>query len=691
MGLRWAFLFALATPAFAPVAFAKPLVLDAKLHHLRVGAREWSDFPADAEGPGLVLTFRAQRNDAEWTLRLRQQDVKQTWKILLNGKELARLLADENDTIVYFAVPAGALVAGENTLAIEQVGKTPDDIRVGEIVLEDRPLKDTLSEAAVEITVVAGSKEKPLPIPCRITVVNDKGALMTTNAVTGGRIAVRPGVIYTADGKAKFGLPAGDYTVYAGRGFAYGIDSVKLSLRAGATERKTLTIRREVPLDGWASSDTHIHTLTHSGHGDCTAAERVITLAGEEIELPIITDHNKHVDLSGLADKLGVRTYFTPIVGNEVTTNVGHFNIFPVRADGAVPDHRGKDWASVFKEITARTGAKAIILNHPRDKHATFRPFGPEHHLALTGDNLDGWELKANAMEVVNSGAQQTDVMRLVHDWFGLLNRGLLITPVGASDSHDVSRFIVGQGRTYIRCKNDKPGSIDVPDAMKSFVEGRVMVSCGLLTEIIVNDKYGPGDLVPAKDEVEVAVPVLGPSWTTADRIELYANGQKIREEKIRDANKAGVKWSGAWTLPRFKHDVHLVAVASGPGTTELYWPIARPYQPMTPAVARRALGVSGAVWLDADSDGKRSSARNYAERLQDEAQGDWRRLVKALAAYDEAVCVQAAALLQGKSVSVSDDKVVEAARAAGKHVARAFDAYAEAWRDSQIARTPSK
>ena len=62
-------------------------------------------------------------------------------------------------------------------------------------------------------------------------------------------------------------------------------------------------------------------------------------------------------------------------------------------------------------------------------------------------------------MEVVNSGAQQTDVMRPFRDWFGLLNHGLALTPVGASDSHDVSRYIVGQGRTYIRCQSDQPGA----------------------------------------------------------------------------------------------------------------------------------------------------------------------------------------------------------------------------------------
>src|SRR5689334_1195710 len=103
---------------------AKETVHTAEMHHLRVGSvPEWSDFPEKPEGPSLSLTFRARRNDSERTLRLRQRDVKQTWKILLNGKELGRLLADENDAVLCLPVPPGALADGENGLTIEQVGR----------------------------------------------------------------------------------------------------------------------------------------------------------------------------------------------------------------------------------------------------------------------------------------------------------------------------------------------------------------------------------------------------------------------------------------------------------------------------------------------------------------------------------------------------------------------------------------
>src|SRR5262249_36372763 len=320
-------------------------------------------------------------------------------------------------------------------------------------VLDDRPQKAVLSEATLEIRVVErGDSGKSSPVPCRLTIADGRGALATTAAASGDQLAVRPGVIYTGNGRAKFGVPTGEYTIYAGRGFEYGIDSVRVAVKPGDVVRKTLSIRREVPTPGYVSCDTHIHTLTYSGHGDATLDERVLTLAGEDVELPVATEHNRQIDLQAAAVKHGVRQYFTPVVGNEVTTAVGHFNIFPVPAGDVVPDYKLKDWKPLTASIAERTGAKITILNHPRDLPRRLRPFGPEHHNAVTGENLDGWALLANAVEVVNSGAQQTDGMRLYRDWFGLLNRGILLTPVGASDSHDVSRFIVGQGRTYIRC-----------------------------------------------------------------------------------------------------------------------------------------------------------------------------------------------------------------------------------------------
>src|SRR6266542_4691036 len=100
---------------------AKERALEPRLRHLRVGAqREWSDFPEQADGESLTLTFQAVPNEREWTLRVRQLDVRQAWKVLLNAKEIGRLATDENDMAVAFRIPAGTVQAGENRLLIEQ-------------------------------------------------------------------------------------------------------------------------------------------------------------------------------------------------------------------------------------------------------------------------------------------------------------------------------------------------------------------------------------------------------------------------------------------------------------------------------------------------------------------------------------------------------------------------------------------
>ena len=537
-----------------PAVSAAPLTLEPGMRHLRIdGPREWSDFPEKPFAAALELAFDSQPNAAPWTLRLRQQDVKLAWNVTLNGVALGRLDIEGTDRTLYLDIPAGSLRRGRNVLRVEQDtsrGAIPDDIRVGEITLDDRPRDEVLGEATLEVTVRSADN----PSPARITIVNADGALQTVLAEPDSRLAIRSGAVYTATGKALVRLPTGRYTVHAGRGFEYSISTRRIALEPGATATLSLEIERQVPTSGWVASDTHIHTYTHSGHGDATLDERLVTLAAEGIELPIATDHNLHVDYEEDARRLGLRGLFTPVIGCEVTTPTAHFNVFPVAAADLPPaDHRSRDWRQTLSNIFATPGVKVAILNHARDLHSGVRPFDPSIFDAETGQALDGRTFAFNAMETINSGATQTDPLQLFHDWMALLRRGLRVTPVGSSDSHDVSRSIVGQGRTYIRADDSNPGAIDVEQAVYNFLQGRVMVSYGLLAELSVNDKYGPGETVPVLgDEVTVKVRVLGPDWAQADRILLYENGRVIREAPIAagDRSETGVLWSGGWVCP---------------------------------------------------------------------------------------------------------------------------------------------
>src|ERR1700730_4127877 len=304
---------------------AQKHILDSSMHHLRIGDQpEWSEFAGQAAEKELVIHFTSRPNTIEHTLYLRQYDVKQVWRIILNGHTLDSLIVDGNDMRTYFKISPGILRTGENSLSIEPATNIPDDIVVGEIVLEDRPVQDALSEAVVEIEVVDRKHNKLMP--SRLTITDSKGTLQTIGNKTDNQLAVRPGFVYSANGKASLRMPAGKYTIYAGRGFEYGIDSFKLNIQPGQQLRNTLSLAKEVPTKGWVSCDTHIHTLTNSGHGDATDEERALTIAGEGIELPVITEHNFISDFLIVAKRMRVDTFFTTVPGDEVTTAVGHFN-----------------------------------------------------------------------------------------------------------------------------------------------------------------------------------------------------------------------------------------------------------------------------------------------------------------------------------------------------------------------------
>lgn len=670
-------------------AAADDLVVTGRMHHLRSGmAREWAEFPERPEGTQLALEFRGKPNPAEQTLRLRHKDLKQPWHVLLNGNEIARLPFDEADMITHWTVPAGTLTDGRNELRIHSTGGASDDVLIGQVTLIDRRREDVLSDAAVEVSVLEAPRGRG--VPARITVADEHGTLVSLGNVSGPEHAVRPGVVYSRTGTVRLKLAAGRYVIHAGRGFEYSVASATVDLDRGADVARRLTIRREVDTTGWAAMDTHLHTGTFARHGDAGDDERMLTIAGEGIELPVSAEHNTRVDFGARARKAGVREFFTPVLGTEVTTpSIGHFNVFPIRADAGPVNHQAVDWIRLRDAIDASAAEPVIVLNHGRDAHGGFRPLGRARHVSVAGEDLDGWRLPANAMEVVNSGAVLSDGLSLPRDWMGLLNRGVRLTPVGSSDSHDVSRYIVGQGRTYVRLDDRDAGRIDLTRAIERVRSGQVMVSYGLLAEIDVDGK-GPGELIEAKRELGVRIRVKGPGWTRAQRVALYVNGQRLRDAEIRPGTRAGVKWDATWPLPRPAHDAHLVAIAEGPGIAAPYWPTAKPYQPSSIDFTPYVLGVSGAVFVDADGSGTFESAFDYARREVSAAGGEAMLLTK-LGSYDIAVAIQAASLLRARDPSAFDARIRAMIAAAPAHVAKGFTIYLDAWNESRAARGPRK
>ncbi|MCA9217510.1 MAG: hypothetical protein KDB27_30790, partial [Planctomycetales bacterium] len=244
-------------------------------------------------------------------------------------------------------------------------------------------------------------------------------------------------------------------------------------------------------------------------------------------------------------------------------------------------------------------------------------------------------------------------------------------------------------GRTYIRCDDRDLGNIDVRAAVDRFIAGRVSVSYGLLAELTVDDKYRPGDLARVGSRaVGVSVRVLGPDWVEADRIRLYSNGQLIRDEPITSLTdrESGVLWTGKWTIELPSHDVHLVAIASGPGVNGLYWKTAKPYQPTSPIWEPQVFSCTGAIWLDVDGDGRKTSAYDYAQQLFLANAGNVEQLLASLDKFDQAVATQAASLFQSSGRSWLDADVQKLLRKASPATQAGVQSYLNAWRANQLA-----
>jgi hypothetical protein len=576
-------------------------VLDGKSYHLRSGTTaEWEEFEGKSPHSNrLDIKFQAKRNRSDATLLIRQYNVKQEWPVLINDEKIGVLSLMEDSLTSTLRIPDGALKDGENTLSILP-SEDNDDIVISSVeLLPVAPAK--AFTAKVDVAVA----EENRPVPCRITVTDQHGALAALYVDPKEKAAARPGVVYTGDGSLQIALRPGRYTVFASRGPEYNVATQMVQVIEGKAVDLSLKLTREVPTPGMVSCDTHVHTFTHAKHGDATIHERMLTIAGEALELPISTEHNMLADFSAAAKAAGVQQYFTPILGCEVTTKRGHFNVFPIQPESRVPDFRIEHWPALMENIRATPGVQFVVLNHPRDTHAGFCPFAETNFNSRTGENLRGFEFGFDGLELINSGALRTDLMQVFHDWFALLNYGYKIVGVGASDTHDVSRFIIGQGRTYIVCDDKDPSGIDVAEAMANLRKGKALISLGLITKLKVQDRFEVGDLATGiGPQMDVKAEVWGPSWATADRIELFANGRRIADQAI-EPNARAQKYSISWTLPRPKTDAHLIAIASGPGVRSPHWAIPRPYQASSPKWTPRVLGATNPIWVDADGDGK--------------------------------------------------------------------------------------
>ena len=451
-------------------------------------------------------------------------------------------------------------------------------------------------------------------LPARLTFVGAGGPgadLFPNHDANPTELAVRKDMIYTLSGRGSVTVPIGSYTVIASHGLEYSIDSAEITIAEGKRARFEGRLVHEIDTTGWVSADFHLHTFTYSGHGDANLNERLISILGEGLEVAVATDHNHHTDYTPTIEALGQDGAILPIVGNEVSTPLGHFNVFPVDPQGTVFPRQLAHGPTLFAHVRShdsRVGVRTVIqVNHPRWGDIDY--FGQVDLDPISGatDSLNysrkfdsievlnensGWGYYEAGVDPIETGSSRHSVLE---DWFNLLDRGDEPAAVGNSDSHSVRKNIAGVPRNYVWVPSDSPSELEIKWVTEAVRRAQVIATTGPFVEMKI-DGRGPGSKVTATEgTVELAVRVQAASWIDVDRVIVVVNGDRVLEIPVPDV-RTPLRIETTRTLA-LGSDAWIVLLAEGDDSLA----------PVVPDKKRptRPLCIVNPIWVDAEGDGQ--------------------------------------------------------------------------------------
>ena len=473
-------------------------------------------------------------------------------------------------------------------------------------------------------------------VPSRLTFMNAEGKaedLFPNPDAAPKQLAVRKHAIYTLDGTGVVTVPVGSWDIMASHGIEWSIDTTHIEIEEGKEYSWDAELIHEIDSTGWVSGDFHLHTLTHSGHGDSNMNERIISIVGEGVEFAVATDHNHNTNYQPIIDDLGANEHVTAVVGNEVSTPYGHLNAFPLDASAKVVNQK-LEAPELFTMIRAEQNEAGVVpiiqINHPRWGNIDY--FGRRGLDPITGESDDKrWSWDFDSVEVLNEnygwGYHDAEISEVntrnsrhsvLRDWYNMLNAGRKVAAVGNSDSHTVIANIAGVPRNFVFTGKDDPGKIDPADVTKAIRDGNMFTTTGPFLRMTVNG-MPMGSVISVHNAIaDIHIDAQAASWVDLDTIRIIQNGDQVAEIKIE--GEIGVV---THLRPRIRvgipRDCWVVAIAEGD-------------EAMTPYVDEDdrkiyPLAIANPIFVDADGDGKYTPPMEWAKNIA--ATGDQETIVK--------------------------------------------------------------
>lgn len=462
---------------------------------------------------------------------------------------------------------------------------TPAKKTVTRVVFDLKPGKTGAFDYA--ITDKATGKR----MPAKLTFVGVAGTPSPrfSRGDVGRREADSTGVaainrVFSVDGTGVIPLPLGTYDVTISRGIEWTIATQRIEMTATGL-KLAAQLDHVVDTPKWASGDFHVHAEP-SPDSNVPMGDRVLEFVAEGVDMIVATDHNVVADYAPAITKLELGGKLSSTPGDEISTGWGHFGAFPLPVVDRtlLPKISGVKPQAMFDAFRALSPNAIINVHHPRlEKLTGYFELGKFN--AKTGNaRRKDFSYDFDAVELLN-GYEDTKLKLLdrnMADWFALLDRGVVATATGNSDSHHMTYNLGGYPRNYVQVVDDTPGKVTGADMAKGIKAHRAFFTTGPIVDVRAGTA-GIGDLARAVDgKAKLEILVRAAPWVSTSRVKLYVGGklEKTWELAASDTVKR-LETSYELVLPRDTHavvrvegDQPLTPVIGGAGSTKIY-PIA--------------------------------------------------------------------------------------------------------------------
>ncbi len=444
----------------------------------------------------------------------------------------------------------------------------PGDYQV-QCVQDGRVTGPVVSVAVPEEGVDVGTVSAGAGGALEISVVDGNGVAMPARVMLSSPDGVEQ--FFVGAAATEISLVPGNYDLSVSRGIEFGLFQQQgISIEDDETMTLRVVLEREVDTAGWISMDSHLHSEM-STDSSIPLDQRLLSVAGEGVEVAISTDHDFVADYSPYIARLGLSEFVASQMGAEVSsTVVGHINGWPLDSDNSKAQAGAPNWDGsapneIANLIRGNVASRVVQINHPRrgssavfdliDLNPTTLASGKTlSDLGVSGDLGD---FNFDAIEVANADAR-SGFEDAFSDWLTFLGRGFRKTATGASDSHKTTDYS-GRSRTFVfvGAGQDTPSTVDMDAFNQAVKDGKAVVSQGAFVTIELQDPsdsafYGPGELVALQNatEVSVRIRVQAASWLPLKSFQVYENDQVVFEQILDESETQSLRYDQVITLP---------------------------------------------------------------------------------------------------------------------------------------------